>query len=175
MPSTDLYSSPRYLLPDPPPHTPSTVPANQKTGWKTKQNKHAEPLHPQTPFPHLRGHFATLPINEARKLRHERGAVCGEVRELRESRDFSPNTLSLGSPRPLASARAHSHDPPAPSPRVPSPGPGRGWPVSQLLPELNGRDRGGAAECGARWACGEAALERTEGSDRTWVAPKGQP
>lgn len=100
--------------------------------------------------------------------------VCvGEVGEPREPPEFSPNTLSLGDLWPPS--RTHSHDPRVPSPRVPSPGPGRGRPVSQLLPELNGRNRGGAAVCGVRWACGEAALERTKGSDRTRGAPKGQP
>ncbi|KAM7319267.1 hypothetical protein ACRRTK_022379 [Alexandromys fortis] len=56
----------------------------------------------------------------------------------------------------------HSHDPRVPPYPVPSPGSGRGRPVSQLLPELNGRDpRWLEAGCGVHRAGGKPC--RSEG------------
>lgn len=106
----------------------------------------------------------------------------GEVRKSRPPPPpgLPPNNLPYPSgpgglclcPRPTPTALeslplvspTHSHDPRVPPSRVPSPGSGRGRPVSQLLPELNGRDpRWLEAGCGVRRAGGKPCRSEEKG------------
>lgn len=112
----------------------------------------------QSPFLHLRGRFAsvkfpvgeraTLLISEERKLRQGTGVFRNDQR----IKGVPKPPFCTTTPRPRGpgqtSVPTHSHGPGAPPFPVPSPGPGRGRPVSQLLPALTQRDRGGEAGCG---------------------------